>query len=343
MAKTSPAKVKVTGIQQVCIVVNDLQKTVEDFWNILGIGPWAIFPFGSLVIPDLKYHGKPAWGKYRGAIVQVGPIELELFETLEGASVYQDWIEEHGEGLHHAKFLVEDLNVTRVEKVMAEQGFPSILGGHFGPPEYKGQFSYFDTCKPLKFIWETSNRTGGTPHGATFYPEDPKAKSSSKVKVTGIKQIGICVKDAISTAENYWNILGIGPWEIREWGSHVLYDRTYYGKPAWAKERLAHAYLGDLELELVQPIEGDSIYQDWIDEHGEGLHHLKFLCDDIDEVVGLLTEQGFTSIQGGHFGDPKEKAGGFNYIDIPPLHCIWEPVHRPKVLPVEPFARVPAD
>lgn len=343
MAKTSPAKVKVTGIQQVCIVVNDLQKTVEDFWNILGIGPWAIFPFGSLVIPDLKYHGEPAWGKYRGAIVQVGPIELELFETLEGASVYQDWIEEYGEGLHHAKFLVEDLNVARVEKVMAEQGFPSILGGHFGPPEYKGQFSYFDTCKPLKFIWETSNRTGGTPHGATFYPEDPKAKSSAKVKVTGIKQIGICVKDVISTAENYWNILGIGPWEIREWGSHVLYDRTYYGKPAWAKERLAHAYLGDLELELVQPIEGDSVYQDWIDEHGEGLHHLKFLCDDIDEVVGSLTEQGFTSIQGGHFGDPKEKAGGFNYIDIPPLHCIWEPVHRPKVLPVEPFARVPAD
>ena len=343
MAQISPAKVKVTQIQQVCIVVNDLQKTVENFWNLLGIGPWAIYPFGSPVIPDLKYYGKPAWGRYKGAVAQVGPIELELFETLEGASVYQDWIDEHGEGLHHLKFLVEDLDVARVEKVMAEQGLPSIQGGHFGPPEYKGHFSYFDTLKPLRCIWETSNRRGGTPPLATFYPEDPTAISPARVKVTGIKQVGIAVKDVIRTAGNYWNILGIGPWEIRDWGSHVLYDRTYHGRPAWGRERLAHAYIGDLELELVQPVEGESIYQDWIDEHGEGLNHLKFLCDDVDEVSKILNEQGFPSIQSGHFGDPKEKAGGFNYIDIPPLHCIWEPVHKPKALPIEPVARVPAD
>jgi hypothetical protein len=340
MAEVSPAKVKVTEIQQVCIVVNDLKKTVEAYWNIFGIGPWAIFEFGSLRIPDLKYYGKPAWGRYLGAVVQVGPIELELFETIEGASVYQDWIDEFGEGLHHMKFLVEDLNVDRVERELAAQGFPSIQGGHFGEG-YKNKFSYFDMRKPLHAIWETSTRRGGTPPGAYFYPEDPKAVSPAKVKVTGIKQVGICVKDVYETAKNYWNILGIGPWEIREWGSHVLFDRTYYGKPEWGKEKIAHAYLGDLELELVSPFEGNSLYQDWIDEHGEGIHHLKFLCDDVDKVSNTLIEQGFTSMQSGHFGDPKEKAGGFHYIDVPPLHCIWEPVHKPKALPIPPIARVP--
>jgi len=150
------------------------------------------------------------------------------------------------------------------------------------------------------------------------------------------------VNDAIRTAENYLQILGIGPWEVRPWGNDVLWDRTYMGRPGWGRERLGHAYLKDLELELVQCEEGESVYQDWIDIHGEGIHHLKFLCDDIDEVTRLLAEQGFPSIQSGHFGDPKEKAGGFNYIDIPPLHCIWEPVHKPKSLPIEPIARVPA-
>jgi len=206
MAQVSPAKVKAVTIQQVCIVVNDLQKTVESFWNILGIGPWAIFSFGSPVSPDLKYYGKPAYGVYKGAVTQVGPIELELFETLEGPSVYQDWINEQGEGLHHMKFLTEDLDVDKVEKAMAEQGFPSIQGGHFGPPEYKGHFSYFDMMTPLKCVWETSNRRGGTPYGAVFYPEDPKAVSPAKVKVTGIKQVGIAVKDVISTAQNYWKL-----------------------------------------------------------------------------------------------------------------------------------------
>ncbi len=342
MTAQSPARVKVTGIQQVCIVCNDVQKTMEAYWNILGIGPWAVFEFGSLRIPDLHYYGKPAWGRYKGAVTQVGPIELELFETLEGASVYQDWIDERGEGLHHMKFLVEDLDIDRVNREMEKLGFPRIEGGHFGPG-LKNQFAYYDLMKPLKAIWETSNRTGGTPPGATFFPEDPKAESAAKVRVTEIKQVGICVKDVKQTAENYWNILGIGPWEIREWGSKVLYDRYYRCKPAWAVERIAHAYIGDLELELVQYVEGDSTYQDWIREHGEGMQHLKALCDDIDETSRLLNEQGFPSLQAGHFGDPREKAGGFNYIDIPPLHCIWELVHKPKALPVEPFARVPAD
>lgn len=340
MVPVSPAKVKATIIQQICIVVKDLRQTVEAYWNIFGIGPWAIFSFGQPKIPDLHYYGKPAWGRYLGAVVQVGPIELELFETIEGASVYQDWINEHGEGLHHLKFLVEDLDVDRVERVMAEQGFPSITSGHFGP-DLKNKFAYFDMRKPLKAIWETSTRRGGTPAGSVFYPEDPKAVSPAKVKVTGIKQVGICVKDVYETAWNYWRLLGIGPWEIREWGSHVLFDRFYQGKPAWGKEKLAHAYIGDLELELVQAVEGDSVYQDWINEHGEGIHHLKFLCDDMDEVARLLAEQGFPSIQCGHFGDPKLKAGGFNYIDIPPLHCIWEPVHKPKTLPIAPIAHVP--
>jgi hypothetical protein len=342
MAVQSPAKVKVTQIQQVCIVCNDIKKTMEAYWNILGIGPWAVFEFGSLRIPDLKYYGKPAWGRYTGAVTQVGPIELELFETLEGASVYQDWIDENGEGLHHMKFLVEDLDIDRVKREMEKLGFPPIMNGHFGP-ELKNQFAYFDLMKPLKAVWETSNRTGGKPMGASMFPEDPNSVSPAKVKVTGIKQVGLCVNDVVQTAENYWNILGIGPWEIRDWGSHVLFDRYCNGRPAWARERVAHAYIGDLELELVQYVEGDSFYQDWINEHGEGIQHLKFLCDDIDETSRLLAEQGFPSLQCGHFGDPKEKAGGFNYIDIPPLHCVWEPVHKPKSLPVEPSIRIPAD
>jgi len=342
VAKVSPAKIKVTSIQQVCIVVKDVWRTAESFWNILGIGPWAVFPFGSPKVADLKYRGQKVYVPSLGAVTQCGPIELELFQDVDGKSVYTEWIEEHGEGLHHIKFLTDDLDIDKVDRYMEWLGFPNIQCGHFGA-ELKGQFSYYDTRKALKCIWETSNRTGGLPMGATMFPSDPKAVSPAKVKVKGLKQVGIAVRDVVRTAENYWNILGIGPWEIREWGSHVLWKRTYHGKPSWGRERLAHAYIGDLELELVQPIEGDSVYQDWLDEHGEGIHHLKFLCDDIDEVSRLLSEQGFPSIQSGHFGDPKEKAGGFNYFDVPPLHFIVEPVHKPKTLPVQPSLIIPRD
>ena len=33
------------------------------------------------------------------------------------------------------------------------------------------------------------------------------------------------------------------------------------------------------DLELVQPVDGLSIYRDWVDERGEGFHHVNFLVD----------------------------------------------------------------
>ncbi|MFC2063379.1 VOC family protein [Chloroflexota bacterium] len=167
--------------------------------------------------------------------------------------------------------------------------------------------------------------------------------SPARVKVKEIKQIAIAVKDIEKTVAAYWNILGIGPWEIRTWESPVVYDRKYRGKEITSVEKLAHAQVGSVELELCQPVKGDSIYQDFINEHGEGLHHLKFIVDDVDGAAAILAEEGFPSLQSGHFGPPEER-GGYSYIYIEPLHAVWEPVCRGKggILPGE-TTRYPAD
>jgi len=162
----------------------------------------------------------------------------------------------------------------------------------------------------------------------THYP-DTEQVSPAKVKVKGINQVALVVKDVQATVENYWNILGIGPWEIYSWEAPLVYDRKYHGKPAWAKEKIALAQVGAVQLELVQPVDGDSIYQDFLTEHGEGLHHLQFLVDDVDETAEILAKEGFPSLQSGRFGTSEDK-GGYNYIDIKPLHTIWEPVHESK-------------
>jgi len=43
MSNESPSKIKCKGINQIAIVVEDLESVAENYWNILGIGPWAIF------------------------------------------------------------------------------------------------------------------------------------------------------------------------------------------------------------------------------------------------------------------------------------------------------------
>jgi len=334
MTYESPAKVKVKGIGQVAIVVNDLQKTAENYWNILGIGPWDIYAWEAPLVYDRKYHGKPAWAREKIAVAQVGGVELELCQSVAGNSIYQDFLTEHGEGLHHLFFLIDDADETA--EILAKQGFPSLQSGRFGPLDHSATYYNID-IKPLHAIWEPIHKeVVGEVAGAKpiRYPSAPQ-ESPAKVKVKSIFRVGIVVKDVQQTAENYWNILGIGPWDIYLWEVPLVYDRKYHGEPAWAREKIAVAQVGKVELELCQYIDGDSIYRDYLTEHGEGLHHLSFLVDDVDETVEILAKQGFRSEQSGRFGPPEHK-GAYHYINIRPLGIVWEPIHYGKSMGVEP-------
>lgn len=117
------------------------------------------------------------------------------------------------------------------------------------------------------------------------------AESPSKVQVRELTQIAIAVNDLHMVADYYRKILGIGPWAIYDWEYPKVFDRTYRGKPSFAKEKIAIADVGGVELELMQPIGGDSIYRDFIDEHGEGLHHLQFKDENVEEVARVMSDQ----------------------------------------------------
>ena len=49
---------------------------------------------------------------------------------------------------------------------------------------------------------------------------------------------------------------------------------------------------GKLEWELLQPLEGRSIHQDFLDAHGEGLHHLGFMVHDYEEAMEKMAGAG---------------------------------------------------
>jgi methylmalonyl-CoA/ethylmalonyl-CoA epimerase len=94
------------------------------------------------------YHGKPGNFTMRVSFVNIGPIQVELLQPVSGDNVYSDFLAEHGEGLHHVQFLVDDIKT--MTETMAQEGFPSLMDGSFS----NGAFAYYDTVKPLKCIWE---------------------------------------------------------------------------------------------------------------------------------------------------------------------------------------------
>jgi catechol 2,3-dioxygenase-like lactoylglutathione lyase family enzyme len=326
MAQPSPARVKVESINQVAIVVWDLERVAQNFWNILGIGPWEIYNWEPPLVYDRKYHGQPGWARERIALVKVGGVQIELVQPVEGDSIYRDFLLEQGEGLHHMNFLVDDVDETAA--TLTRQGFPSIQNGYYGYGKQKSGFSYHP-IKPLHTIFEPVH-VGGPKGVAPVWLPDITQPSPARVKVESINQVAIVVWDLERVAQNFWNILGIGPWEIYNWEPPLVYDRKYHGQPGWARERIALVKVGGVQIELVQPVEGDSIYRDFLLENGEGLHHMNFLVDDVDETAATLTQQGFPSIQNGYYGYGKQKSG-FSYPER--LLRLWEAKERLQLPP----------
>ncbi len=93
-------KIILKEIVHVCIVVKNVEKTAQIFSEKFGIGPWEIrekhYPKSKAVI-----HGKPTEYTLKFGYTKMGTITLELVETLSGKTIYQEFLEKHGEGIHH--------------------------------------------------------------------------------------------------------------------------------------------------------------------------------------------------------------------------------------------------
>jgi hypothetical protein len=70
--------------------------------------------------------------------------------------------------------------------------------------------------------------------------------------------------------------------------------------------------MGAVELELIQPIEGESIYFDFLREHGPGLHHIRFNIPELQPIVDYLTQNKFEVSQMGSGLRPGTVWANFN-------------------------------
>ena len=97
-----------------------------------------------------------------------------------------------------------------------------------------------------------------------------------------IDHIGIAVNNLEESISIYKDILGLefkGTEEIKQ-----------------QKIIVASFLVGDVKVELVQPTHPDSTMRKFIDKKGEGMHHIAFLVDNIDESLKELSEKGVNLI-----------------------------------------------
>jgi len=127
-----------------------------------------------------------------------------------------------------------------------------------------------------------------------------------------VDHIGVIVKD-VDRAVQYYESLGIGPFE--KGALQMAYrERTLMGKP-FNDDRYKLAIrlgkMGQVKVELIQPVEGDSPWKEFLDTKGEGIMHIAFAVDDIDAEQAKLEDEGLSVIYSSRF----QNGGGAAYID----------------------------
>jgi 4-hydroxyphenylpyruvate dioxygenase-like putative hemolysin len=142
-----------------------------------------------------------------------------------------------------------------------------------------------------------------------------------QLQLPGVGQIGVVVEDLDRTMAFYESAFGIGPWDIREVGAPNVWDR---GEEKFIKARLAFATLGQVEIELIQILEGDSMHLEFLREHGEGLHHVGFFVKDFAAKLEQAQAMGFQVLQKDPFGQAyayldTRQPGGIIFELIAPL------------------------
>jgi methylmalonyl-CoA/ethylmalonyl-CoA epimerase len=119
------------------------------------------------------------------------------------------------------------------------------------------------------------------------------------VQLKRLVQIGIVVADRDRTTQLLTSLFGIGPFRFVEWPDRPESRYSYRGAEEHIRIKQAFVQLGDLEIELIQPVEGRNAYQDFLDRTGGGIHHVLFEVNDIDPVIRELAESGVTVLQSG--------------------------------------------
>jgi len=134
--------------------------------------------------------------------------------------------------------------------------------------------------------------------------------SSALLVSKNVVQIGIIVRNLEETIQVWSQLLGVPAPPILVTDPVELSHAEYEGQPTSAIAKLAFLSLGQVTLELIEPIGEPSTWNDQLILHGQSLHHIAFEIKGMAEQLAVLAEHGLPLIQRGEY-----QGGRYAYLD----------------------------
>jgi hypothetical protein len=286
-------------------VVDDLEAVTRG-WERLGFP--AIQQHGVVQLQDSKFHGKETQVSVQAATGHLGQVKIDWLQPVSEGNAFSEFLAENGPGVfalvHNVPFpQVIELELVRFESL----GVGPLQTGASGGVLSWGLYAFMDTRAQGKYVLGLMSRPE-VPQAPVFSQESPFTQS--------IAQYAFAVQNPLPVSE-FWEGVGLPPFSIVPVDGR---DQEYKGKPSDFEMELGWQRHGDVSYEWCIPLKGPTVYQDHIEEYGEGFHHLGLRVRDLDKTIQKWEELGVAVIQSGAWGEKgKRGSGRYAYMDTYPI------------------------
>jgi catechol 2,3-dioxygenase-like lactoylglutathione lyase family enzyme len=305
-------------VSEVWFVVRDLERTVS-YWETLGVN--GIQHLGKQVASGMRYPGQESDLTVKTASAGIGDVRIVWLEPVSGVSIFDDFLERRGDGVHHLTFAVKNAGeLEREVRRFKSSSVGVLMEGYWKSEQGERQFSYIDTAE----------RGGGIMFELACDPHLTELEASqNEPPFNRITQYALVARDLKRVAA-FYEELGFGSMPLI-YVSNL--DREYRGTPGNFEIYVGNWRWGRVTFEWIQPVIGPSVFEEFLAKQGEGLHHFAFEVQDLDQAVLKMEEKGLKVAQSGRFDYPTNK-GRFAYMDTEPgsgvmVEFNWhEPAYR---------------
>ena len=111
------------------------------------------------------------------------------------------------------------------------------------------------------------------------------------VELPPIDQVGYVVRSLDETTRRYAQLFG--PFSFMD---SPLSGVIYRGRPADVSLRIAYGSTGNLEMEFIEVLSGQSPHAEFLAAGREGIHHVRYRVPDCDATLAALRGEGFAPI-----------------------------------------------
>ena len=282
-----------TQVDRIVFVVPDVDKTLAA-WEPSGV----VQVFGKQTADfEADFRGRKIESSVRFAAGRFGNVIANWLQPLSGSDAFAEFLKNHGPGVFALMHRVENIADLESEAArMGALGVSVLQRGSMGDDD--SRYILFDTRPRGKYTVGIYYQPGNVP------PAPPTART--------VTQFAFVVRDEAAVAK-YWAGLG---WPVMSITHPELHGLEYRGKPGDFRARLGWMRHGKVVYEWIVPEKGPSTWHDHLDRHGEGVHHMAFNVDDMNQAITDWKHGGYTYVMGGAWGEQGKRGyGRFAYMD----------------------------